>query len=56
MKPKLNRPSLTQKRAVSAPVDAADGNMRAQGRTEWSDEDRESVLETCARRIGAESR
>ena len=56
MKPKLNRPSLTQKRAVSAPVDAADGNMRAQGRTEWSDEDREIVLETCARLIEAESR
>jgi hypothetical protein len=56
MKPQLHRPSLTQKRAVLAAVDAADGNMRAQGRTEWSDEDREIVLETCARLIEAASR
>jgi hypothetical protein len=56
MKSQLHRPLLTQKRAVSAPVDAADGNMRAQGRTEWSDEDREIVLETCKRLIEAESR
>ena len=56
MKPQLHRTSLTQKRAVLAAVDAADGNMRAQGRTEWSDDDREIVLETRARMIEAESR
>jgi hypothetical protein len=52
----MKRLSLTQKRAVLAAVDAADGNMRAQGRTEWSDEDREIVLVTCGRMIEAESR
>ena len=52
----MKRLSLTQKRAVLAAVDAADGNMRAQGRIEWRDEDREIVLETCARLIEAESR
>jgi len=56
MKPQLHRPLVTQKRAVLAAVDAAEGNTRAQGRTEWSDEDREIVLETCARMIDAESR
>lgn len=56
MKPQLHRPSLTQKRAVLAPVDAADGNMRAQGRTEWSGQDRETLLQTCARLIEAEPR
>ena len=38
----MKRLSLTQKRAVLAAVDAADGNMRAQGCTEWSDENREN--------------
>jgi hypothetical protein len=36
--------------------DAADRNMRAQGRIEWWNEDREIVLETCAPLIEAESR
>ena len=53
MKPQLHRPSVTQKRAVLAAAGAADGNM---SRTEWSDEDREIVLKTCARLIEAESR
>jgi hypothetical protein len=42
--------------AVLAAVDAADRNMRAKGRIEWWDEDREIVLETCAPLIEAESR
>ena len=54
MKPQLRRPSLMQKRAFLAAVDAADGNMRAQRRTDWSDEDREIVLVTGARMIEAE--
>jgi hypothetical protein len=56
MKPQRHRPSLTQKRAVLAAVNAADGNMRAQHRTDWSDEHRGIALETYARLTEVESR
>jgi hypothetical protein len=56
MKPQRHRPSLTQKRGVLAAVNAADGNMRAQHRTDWSDEHRGIALETYARLTEVESR